>query len=73
MGVTEALAAFLTRGAAWAPVRGGGGGAPEGRRESCQNWLAQSMHILGKERESLWMKKFQEAAERVAFSLPTCL
>lgn len=32
---------------------GGGGGAPEGRRESCQNWLAHSVHILGKRRESL--------------------
>lgn len=37
-----------------APVRGGGGGAPEGGlREHCQNWLAQIVHILGKKREPL--------------------
>lgn len=37
-----------------APVRGGGGEAPEGGlREHCQNWLAQIMHILGKKREPL--------------------
>lgn len=33
--------------------RCGGGGAPGGKREHCQNWLAQIMHILGKGRESV--------------------
>lgn len=51
---------------------GGGGGAPEGRRESCQNCWLKACTFLARG-ESLWMKKSQEAAGRVAFSLPTCL
>ena len=31
----------------------GGGGAPGGWREACQDWLAPVMHILGRKRESL--------------------
>lgn len=73
MGGSEALASFLTFG--WSLGSGespAGGGAPGGIRERCQNELAQITHILGRE-ERVFGWKSQEAAGRVAFSLPVCL
>lgn len=71
MGGTEALAAFLTWGAAWALVRGGVGLQKEEGNLARTGWLKACTFLARS--ESLWMKKSQEAEERVAFSLPTCL
>lgn len=74
MGGTEALSAFLTWGAAWAPVRGVGVGVglqKEGGNLARTGWLKACTFLA--RGESLWMKKSQEAEGRVAFSLPTCL
>ena len=54
VGGLGGLGGFSTFGGGRGPGGGGGGGgAPGGKREHCQNWLAQIMHILGKGRESV--------------------